>query len=63
MSRREKFDQYEERCYKRTRYKKNGDGGYKKVVEGRIGNSNPAKSSNALLVTGKNTLKVQQEQK
>ena len=38
-------------------------GGYKKVVESRIGNSSPAKSSNALSVTGKNTLEVQQEQK
>jgi hypothetical protein len=40
-----------------------GVGGYKKVVERRTGNSSPAKSSNAPLVTGKNTLEVQQEQK
>jgi hypothetical protein len=38
-------------------------GGYKKVVESKIGNRSPAKSSNTLSVKGKNTLEVQQEQK
>jgi len=38
-------------------------GGYKKVVESRIGNSSPAKSSNALSVTGKNTTGIEDRER